>query len=491
MEDIVSAKVVSHSSERVGLTIDANKAHQKTPHPRRVGAVYCSSIEANFTTTQCATLRARFSAAWWSRMGAVLITHLPPVHVRSARWVAGSDKGAAHGNMHLLFSAPPGMSHQLAKDCVGSTSALDWPRHHFSRVSRKYRKRDKALRIIHSVSRQGNKIERADLERLEGLLMWFADSMPALRPWLSNYYLALAKPTATLLSLSKIQFEEASSRTSDTFLCSPSHAELSGLRQGWRIIRVAGKAVDSPQEAVEMCPNVRRRIWVRALNPRSKYVRAPDHFSSTLEASDLTIRRAPYNPPCATRNHRRVRRGRRLCPRYILEHRRVVLTRNAVSVPKLLLVVPAPKIHGRSSAVLARRNRGTASLRSASHCGKARTTSQQTHQSWVCSRQHITCVASSRSSQDGLRFTATSLKSTAFQGPTTSGPTHSAAIRIRSKCSSPLLSALNHVSMTCSAPAINRNESPSTKAGMQERAGAGSPRLLTPFPGFAKSRGVF
>ena len=29
----------------------------------------------------------------------------------------------------------------------------------------------------------------------------------------------------------------------------------------------------------------------RALNPRSKYVKAPDNFSSTLEAWDLTIRR--------------------------------------------------------------------------------------------------------------------------------------------------------------------------------------------------------
>ena len=30
-----------------------------------------------------------------------------------------------------------------------------------------------------------------------------------------------------------------------------------------------------------------------ALNPRSKYVKAPDNFRGTLEAWDLTIRRAP------------------------------------------------------------------------------------------------------------------------------------------------------------------------------------------------------
>ena len=134
------------------------------------GGFYCSSIEANFTTTHVCHFAARISAAWWSRMGAVLITHLPPVHFRSAWWVAGSDNGAAHGNMHLLFSALPG-SHQLAQDCVGKTSTLDWPRHQFLLVFlANTEKREKALLIIHRVYRQGNKIERADLERLVGLL---------------------------------------------------------------------------------------------------------------------------------------------------------------------------------------------------------------------------------------------------------------------------------------------------------------------------------
>ena len=111
--------------------------------------------------------------------------------------------------------------------------------------------------------------------------MWLADSMPALRPWLPDFCLALAKPTATLLSLSSVQLQEAIIGASDTLVLT-SHAELSGLRQGWRIITVAGKEVQSPQEAVETCPNVRARIWKRALNPRSGYVKW-----------DLTIRRAP------------------------------------------------------------------------------------------------------------------------------------------------------------------------------------------------------
>ena len=60
-------------------------------------------------------------------------------------------------------------------------------------------------------------------------------------------------------TLNWIQFEEAISRASDTFVIT-SHAELSGSRQGSRRITVAGKDVKSPQEAVEICPNVRQQM---------------------------------------------------------------------------------------------------------------------------------------------------------------------------------------------------------------------------------------
>ena len=122
--------------------------------------------------------------------------------------------------------------------------------------------------------------------------MWLADSMKALRPWISDFYLSLAKATATLLSLSRIQFQEAISRASDNFVMT-SHAELSGLRHGWRTIKVAGKELQSPQEAVETCPNVRSRIWVRTLIPRSRFVKAREDFRNTLEAWEFAFLRAP------------------------------------------------------------------------------------------------------------------------------------------------------------------------------------------------------
>ena len=106
---------------------------------------------------------------------------------------------------------------------------------------------------------------------------------------------------------------------------------------------VAGRDVKSPQEAVGICPNVRGRIWVRALNPSSKYVKAPDNFQRHARGLGSN------HPPCTRQRQTLVR------------HREVVPTRNTVSYSRLLLVVPARRVHGRSTAVLARRYRSTAS----------------------------------------------------------------------------------------------------------------------------------
>ena len=60
------------------------------------------------------------------------------------------------------------------------------------------------MEIISTIARQGAKVARADLERLVGLLTLLAKYMPALRPWLSGFYLE-----RHCCRFSRIQFEEA------------------------------------------------------------------------------------------------------------------------------------------------------------------------------------------------------------------------------------------------------------------------------------------
>ena len=71
---------------------------------------------------------------------------------------------------------------------------------------------------------------------------------------------------------------------------------------------------------------------MKTLNARSKYVKAPDNFRSYtsglgLHDSTGTIAILTWRDP---RPQEGIRSGRRLCPRYVLEHWEVVLTRNSI-----------------------------------------------------------------------------------------------------------------------------------------------------------------
>ena len=140
VEDIASAKVVSHSSEGGGLTIDVSKAHKRLRIREDEWGFLLFQHRGKFCHYTVCHFWAGFSAAWLGRMGAVLvrichqflfIQHGGWLYVDNFLFSIGSDNSAANGNMHLLFSALPGMSHQLTQNSIGTTSEMDWPRHQF------------------------------------------------------------------------------------------------------------------------------------------------------------------------------------------------------------------------------------------------------------------------------------------------------------------------------------------------------------------------
>ena len=149
------------------------------------------------------------------------------------------------------------------------------------------------------------------------------DSMPALRPWLPEFYLALAQLTA-----SRIQFEEAISRAK----AGASSQSLAKMR---------AHPGESPSPTQQVCQKHR----------------AVSGTHSTLASSQFAGH--PGNPPCATRDHRRDPQQQTLMPQVSSGHWSLVFARHTVHHSSLLLVVPARRIHGRSSAVLASRNRST------------------------------------------------------------------------------------------------------------------------------------
>ena len=111
VEDIASAKVVSHASEGVGLTTDVSKARKRLRIREDAwGLLFFQHLGKLHHHNVC-HFGARFCAAWWSRMGAVLtrichqclfIQHGGWLYVDDFLFAFGSDDSAANGNMHLL-----------------------------------------------------------------------------------------------------------------------------------------------------------------------------------------------------------------------------------------------------------------------------------------------------------------------------------------------------------------------------------------------------
>ena len=312
--------------------------------------------------------------------------------------------------------------------------------------------------------------------------MWF-DSLPALRPWISDFYLALAKPTATLLSLSRIQFQEAISRASDNFVMA-SHAELSGLRQGLRRITVAGKEVRSPQEAVEF-PTFGVTSWFGLSTLATGMSKHQEDFRNTLEAWNLTIRRAPLQSSMLDTRLQEGSAAADACAQGSLwgigewcsaETQSVTpgscwwfqLEGSIADLPQSWLAGNEAQPFFSCFELLALLALLVCRLRSplpVSGRISLRRGSDNVTAGAAIMKDFTTSHPLRRFVQIVVRWATTSrvkLEVATSQESTTSGPTHSAATRNPPRISSRRNSASNSLWMSCSDQGINRDASPST-----------------------------
>ena len=207
VDDIVSAKVVTHLSEGVGLTIDVCKADKKTSHPRRRMGASPVPAPRHALPLHSVPLWSAIQCSLVEPHGGSDYTTLPRggwLYVDDFLCCLEEKTGPLIATciccfMHL-FGCPTSW-HKIELGQQVRWIGLDI--NFFSCFWQiPQDKRVKAFQTIQKVSRQGNERDRVDLERLVILSMRFSESMPALRPWLSDFSLSLVRPTGTLLSVS-------------------------------------------------------------------------------------------------------------------------------------------------------------------------------------------------------------------------------------------------------------------------------------------------
>ena len=149
---------------------------------------------------------------------------------------------------------------------------------------------------------------------------------------------------------SRIQFQEAISRASDNFVVA-SHAELSGLRQGWRIVTVRRQRGSVSTRGSCVLPHRSESHFGEDTQPTQQTWQSTRRFQK--HAGGL----GSHNPPRAPA----ILQQQLTLLHKALSGASMVLSRIAVRHSWLLLVVPTRRFHGRSSAILARRQRSLAS----------------------------------------------------------------------------------------------------------------------------------
>ena len=160
-----------------------------------------------------------FSSYWWSRVGAWLVRVLHRfIWLQHGLWLYVDDgmlllpKSVAPlvGGVAVMFLRALGVPLSWRKLDLGTQ--LVWIGWKFNlegaHASLPLEKREKLSILLGPLWKKGAKVERREVESLIGLLIWFTAGAFWLRPWLSNFYNLLYKPSAVPRLLSIDQFQE-------------------------------------------------------------------------------------------------------------------------------------------------------------------------------------------------------------------------------------------------------------------------------------------
>ena len=252
----------------VALSFDVASAHKLVrvrPEDQGVG---CFALGDEFFVYRSCFFGAKYSAYWFSRVGAwlvrmihrfVFISHACLLYVDDGLLLLRKEVAPLVASACLAFLTSLGVPLSWRKVRLGSDIVWIGWKFVFSSGHVEL-PRDKAQKILDSSQpfcTAGRAVERKAVERLIGLLLWFTGGALHLRPWLQGLYHLLYKPMCVFRSLTPRQFESACNLL-DQKLHLTEHLTACDLRKGWKLHSVANCAVSSLDADALLCPRLKR-----------------------------------------------------------------------------------------------------------------------------------------------------------------------------------------------------------------------------------------
>lgn len=249
------------------LSFDVRGAHKLVRVAEDQQGYSCFILDNRWFHYTCCYFGARWSAYWFSRVGSFILRHL---HL----WIR-----IAHGAFLYvddgLCLLPSKIAPLVSCTCIMFLCALgvplSWEKLAFGKVftwlgwnfdlcaleaRMPQQKSDKLLPQLATLCVPQAKLERRLVEKVIGLLVWFACGCPWLKPWLEPLYHILHKPKAVPRLVNLCQFAEiVAALDSNLVVC--KHVTSCDVCLSWRLHSVSN-AVVKPQARDALCtPRVR------------------------------------------------------------------------------------------------------------------------------------------------------------------------------------------------------------------------------------------
>ena len=252
----------------VALSFDVASAHKLIRVKPEEQGLGCFALGNDFFVYRSCYFGAKYSAYWWSRVGAWLvrmlhrflwISHACFLYVDDGLVLVPKDVAPLLASACLAFLTALGVPLSWKKVKLGDE--LIWIGWRFCFSSGYIQLTDdKSQKILEALSpfcTIGQKVDRKAVERLIGLLLWYSGGAVHLRPWLQALYHLLYKPRCVFRSVTPHQFEVLR-QLMDTKLALTGHMECCDLQQGWVLYAVANCAVSSLGADALVSPRLKR-----------------------------------------------------------------------------------------------------------------------------------------------------------------------------------------------------------------------------------------
>ena len=249
----------SRSTSWEAFSFDIQGAHKLVRVKPCEQGLSCFVLAGKWYAYRNAYFGARFSAYWFSRVGAWLVRQLHRfLWIKHGLWLYVDDglvvlpreTAPLLAGAVVLFLSALGIPLSWRKLDLGPTLAwLGWQFDFAgSWASLPSSKLAKFLGVLQPFRSRGAKVSRKAVESLIGLLIWYTSGAFWLRPWLSEFYHLLNKPQIATRLLTVDQFSLVTQQLKSDLTMGADVASCD-VCLGWKLHSVGGATVlqlDSP-----------------------------------------------------------------------------------------------------------------------------------------------------------------------------------------------------------------------------------------------------